>query len=144
MFKNILTKLMAGAMGIMIMASAGSMGYASNYHDTSAVLSLDETVGIGEAYTNGRAKEDATSGYIKGVSSTGNLSYTAALVACDSNGGDNYFENFKLFYKTVRNGYSYYLTNYVKESGYNYAAIKTLSEHEVAYTIRFLWSPDSI
>ena len=65
MFKNILTKLMAGAMGIMIMASAGSMVYASNYHDTSAVLSLDETVGIGEAYTNGRAKEDATSGYIK-------------------------------------------------------------------------------
>ena len=46
MFKNILTKLMAGAMGIMIRASAGSMVYASNYHDTSAVLSLDETVGI--------------------------------------------------------------------------------------------------
>ena len=34
MFKNILTKIMAGAMGIMIMASACSMVYASNYTDT--------------------------------------------------------------------------------------------------------------
>ena len=138
MFKNILTKLMAGAMGIMIMASA------SNYHDTSAVLSLDETVGIGEAYTNGRAKEDATSGYIRWSSSTGNLSYTAALVACDSNGGSTYYENFRIIYREVTEGDEIYLPNYVKESGYNYAAIKTLSEYQVPYTIRFLWSPDSI
>ena len=40
MIKNVLTKLMAGAMGIMIMASAGSMVYASNYTDTFEVLSL--------------------------------------------------------------------------------------------------------
>lgn len=144
MLKNFLTKLMAGAMGIMIMASAGSMVYASNYYDTSAVLSLDEASGIIEAYTHGRAKEDTSSGYIKGVSSSNNLPYSAALVACDSNGGNGYFENFKLIFAYVEGENEYYLTNYVKESGYNYAAIKTLSESELPYTIRFLWSPDSI
>ena len=144
MFKNILTKIMAGAMGIMIMASACSMVYASNYQDTLAVLSFDETSGIIEAYTKGRAKEDTSSGYIKGVYSSNNLPYSAALVACDSNGGSEYFENFKLDFAYVEDDNEYYLTNYVKESGYNYAAIKALSDSELPYTIRFLWSPDSI
>ncbi len=45
MIKNVLTKLMAGAMGVMLMASAGSMVFASNYTDTYEILSLDETVG---------------------------------------------------------------------------------------------------
>ena len=145
MFKSALTKLMAGAMGVMLMVSAGSMVRAAgNYTDTSAVLSLDETAGIMEAYTHGRAKEDTTSGYIKGVDSTNNLPYSAALVACDSNGGTEYFENFKLFFAYVEDQNEYYLTNYVKESGYNYTAIKTLSESYMPYTIRFLWSPDSI
>lgn len=144
MIKNVLTKLMAGAMGIMIMASAGSMVYASNYTDTFEVLSLDETVGEAEAYTRGRAKEDTTSGYIKWASSTGNLSYTAALVACDSNGGNTHYENFKIIHREICEDDEVYLPNYVKESGYNYAAIKTMSMHEVPYTIRFWWSPDSI
>ena len=144
MIKNVLTKLMAGAMGIMIMASAGSMVYASNYTDTFEVLSLDETVGEAEAYTNGRAKDDTSSGYIRWSSSTGDLSYTAALVACDSNGGNTYYENFRIIYREVKKGDEIYLSNYVKESGYNYAAIKTLSDHQVPYTIKFWWSPASI
>lgn len=144
MIKNVLTKLMAGAMGVMLMASAGSMVFASNYTDTSATLALDETAGIIEAYTNGRQKDDTSSGYIKGVSSSNDLPYSAALVGCDSNGGKEYFENFKLYFAYVEGQNEYFLTNYVKESGYNYAAIKTLSESELAYTIRFLWSPDSI
>ena len=45
---------------------------------------------------------------------------------------------------TFKKGDEIYLSNYVKESGYNYAAIKTLSDHQVPYTIKFWWSPDSI
>ena len=56
MIKNVLTKLMAGAMGVMLMASAGSMVFASNYTDTSATLALDETAGIIEAYTRGKRR----------------------------------------------------------------------------------------
>ena len=43
-----------------------------------------------------------------------------------------------------KKGDEIYLSNYVKESGYNYAAIKRLSDHQVPYTIKFWWSPDSI
>lgn len=43
-----------------------------------------------------------------------------------------------------KKGDEIYLSNYVKESGYNYAAIKTLSDPQVPYTIKFWWSPDSI
>ena len=50
---------------------------------------------------------------------------------------------YKNYYYIIR-GDEIYLSNYVKESGYNYAAIKTLSDHQVPYTIKFWWSPDSI
>ena len=36
------------------------------------------------------------------------------------------------------------MINFVKESGYNYAAMKCESDFASQYTVHFAWSPDSI
>ena len=68
-------------------------------------------------------------------------------MASDNDGGTEYYEDFRLVYYKVNgeeNDYEYYLTNYVKENGYNYAAIKACSDSDYPYWIDFLWSPDSV
>ena len=51
-----------------------------------------------------------------------------------------------VYYKVngEENNREYYLTNYVKENGYNYAAIKACSDLDSPYWVDFLWSPDSV
>ena len=145
--RKLITKVMAAVMGAIAVMSVGSMAFANNHYDTESELYLDEANGIEEAYTSGRYKDDASSGYIKHKWSSDGRDYAVALVACDNDGGTEYYEDFKLVYYKITgddNGQEVYLTNYVKESGYNYAAIKACSDLESGYWIDFLWSPDSV
>lgn len=141
---------MAVSAGVIAVSSVGSMAFANNYHDTEAQLYLDEASGISEAYTVGRYKEDDSYGYVKHLWSTDERDYAVALVACDNDGETEHYEDFELVYYKVygkgneENNNEYYLTNYVKENGYNYAAIKACNDLDSPYWVDFLWSPDSV
>lgn len=137
---------MAAAMGVMAMASVGSIAFANNHYDTESRLYMDEANGEETAYTIGRSKEDTSSGYIKNCWTTYDCDYSVALVGANYNGGKEYYENFDLVYYKIDGSSQneYFLTNYVKESGYNYAAIKTFSDYYGYYAVDFLWSPDSV
>lgn len=150
MVRKLLTKMMAVAAGVIAVSSVGSMAFANNHYDTEAQLYLDEASGISEAYTVGRYKEDDSYGYVKHLWSTDGRDYAVALVASDNDGGTEHYEDFELVYYKVygkgneENNNEYYLTNYVKENGYNYAAIKACSDLDIPYWVDFLWSPDSV
>ena len=44
----------------------------------------------------------------------------------------------------VNPGDEIWMYNYVKENGYNYAAVKCESNTGDDYSVGFLWSPDSV
>lgn len=143
--KKMLSKTLAGALAGALMFSTGmTITWANNHTDTTATVNFDEASGYYADYTIGRAKDDDSSGYIRGIWANNDYSFSAALVAANANGGTTYYENFLLFTYHVYPGESYYMTNYVKESGYNYAAIKCESDYASRYTVHFAWSPDSI
>ncbi len=143
--KKILSKTLAGALtGALVFSTGMTITWANNHTDTTATIPFDEASGYYVDYTIGRAKDDDSSGYIRGIWADNDYSFSAALVAANANGGTTYYENFRLFTYHVYPGENYYMTNYVKESGYNYAAIKCESNHASRYTVHFAWSPDSI
>lgn len=143
--KKILSKTLAGALaGALVFSTGMTITWANNHADTTATMTFDEASGYYIDYTIGRAKDDDTSGYIRGIWANNDYSFSAALVGANANGGTTYYENFRLFTYHVYPGENYYMTNYVKESGYNYAAIKCESNYASRYTVHFAWSPDSI
>ena len=146
MVRKLLTKMMAVAAGVIAVSSVGSMAFANNHYDTKAQLYLDEASGISEAYTVGRYKDDDSYGYVRNEWSTDGRDYAVALVSCDNDGGTEYYEDFKLKYYRVDGKMEdeYYLTNYVKENGYDYAAVKVCSDLDSPYWVEFWWSPDSV
>ena len=53
-------------------------------------------------------------------------------------------EDFDLIDYDVFPGDEIWMYNYVKENGYNYAAVKCESNTGDDYSVGFLWSPDSV
>lgn len=144
MVKKFLTKCVTGVMAGMLLLSSGVAVYANNWTDTYHTAYLDETTGESEWYSPARYKEDTSKGYVKNISSSNGSSSAFALVGSDYDGSDNYYEDFRLFYTNVNPGDYAYLTNLVKESGYNYAAMKCESNYYGHYTTYFAWSPDNV
>lgn len=143
--KKILSKTLVGALaGALVFSTGMTITWANNHTDTTATMTFDEVSGDYVDYTIGRGKEDDSSGYIRGVRADYNYSFLAALVGANANSGTTYYENFKLITYRVYPGQAYYMINYVKESGYNYAAMKCESDYASQYTVEFAWSPDSI
>ena len=143
--KKMLSKTLAGALaGALVFSTGMTVTWANNHTDTTATMTFDEVSGDYVDYTIGREKEDASSGYIRGIWADNDRTFLAALVGANANGGTTYYENFKLITYRVYPGQAYYMTNYVKESGYNYAAMKCESDYASQYTVEFAWSPDSI
>ena len=102
---------------------------------------FDESAGEYLDYTSSRLKEDTSCGYIKGIESSNGYSFNATLVGVDETG---YCEDFELIDYDVNPGDEIWMYNYVKENGYNYAAVKCESNTGDDYSVGFLWSPDSV
>lgn len=143
---KLITKMMAVTMGVMAVLSVGNMAIANNHYDTVGRLYLDEAEGIETAYTKGRYKDDTSYGYIKNNWTSNDSDYAVALVGCNNDDGTEYYEDFDLYYYRVAGDSEdeYFLYNFVKENGYDYAAIKACSDGYQGYWINFLWSPDSV
>lgn len=115
----------------------------NNYQDTYYTAVFDEVVGIAEDYTPGRYKADTSKGYVKSMSSSYSCTTGFKLVASDGDGSRNYYENFTLYTYYLNVGEYAYLTNLVKEYGYNYAAVKAEAGSSYPYEVHFAWSPDN-
>jgi hypothetical protein len=115
--------------------------WANNCKDEYAHMSFDESAGEYLDYTSSRLKEDTSCGYIKGIESSNGYSFNATLVGVDETG---YCEDFELIDYDVNPGDEIWMYNYVKENGYDGAAIKCESNTGAEYSVGFLWSPDSV
>ena len=129
------------AAGAMVMSIGGGVVWANNCKDEYAHMSFDESAGEYLDYTSSRLKEDTSCGYIKGIESSNGYSFNATLVGVDETG---YCEDFELIDYDVFPGDEIWMYNYVKENGYNYAAVKCESNTGDDYSVGFLWSPDSV
>lgn len=141
--RNLCSKLLTGAMAVMLIGSVGVQVKANNYKDTYYTATLEDYNGRTEDYTDGRYKADYSSGYVRNISSSygGDTNFT--LVASDRDGSRNYYEDFQLFTYGVSPGKTQYLKNYVKESGYNYVAVKVEPGSQYYMETYFAWSPDN-
>lgn len=140
---KILSKIITGIMALMLIISAGIKVSANNYTDTYDTAYLDDAGGITEYYTTGRYKADYSKGYARNISSSFSGYTYFTLVASGGDGSSNYYEDFKLVSYGLKPGENVYLTNYVKESGYNYAAMKVEPGVASYMETRFAWSPDN-
>ena len=139
---NKVRKLMGSAMlaGMMVCTLGGVTTYANNYHD--AYYSSD--FNNAQKYTDKRAKEDTSKLYMKCTSIDSGKSYTAHAVgyssyssktAVDCSRGKTYSFN--------QAGQYYYMTSWVKESGYNIAAIAGNPNYGYKFNASGKWSPDN-
>lgn len=139
--KGISMMAMAGA---IVLSIGSGVALANNSRDTWASMYFDESSGVYLDYTVGRDKEDTTCGYIKGLSSSNGCSFNATLVGSDGDGSYNYYEDFYLIDYDVNPGDEIWMYNYVKENGYDGAAVRCESNTGSCYTVSFYWSPDSV
>ena len=130
------------AAGAMVMSIGGVVVWANNCTDTEVRMSFNEAEGEYLHYTSGRMKQDTSCGYIKGESSSNGYSFNASLVGSDRY--SNYYEDFDLIDYDVFPSDEIWMYNYVKENGYSYAAVKCESNTGSEYSVKFLWSPDSV
>ena len=70
--------------------------------------------------------------------------YAHMSFGSDGNDSHNYYEDFDLIDYDVFPGDEIWMYNYVKENGYDGAAIKCESNTGAEYSVGFLWSPDSV
>ena len=142
--KKIFSKVLTGTMATMLILSAGLQVKANNHSDAYATAYLDEANGTAVWYTTGREKQDTTSGYVKNINSSYNGGTYFTLVGAGKENGTIPYDNFRLYRYSVKPGIAMYLTNLVKESGYNYAMMKVEPGTAYYYSTYFAWSPDSI
>lgn len=140
---KLLSKVYTGIITIMLVGSLGIQAKANNYQDTYYTAELDDYYGISEDYTTGRYKADYSKGYVRNISSSYSGSTAFTLVASDGDGSSNHYENFRLYKTYIDPGDYKYLTNLVKESGYNYAAVKIEPGSDFYMETYFAWSPDN-
>ena len=113
---------------------------AGNYTDQTYTYNFKNK----QAYTDTRVKRDTTSSYMKCKTITSVTSYTAHVVAQKSKSSNTYYDVSKGHsYKFVK-GTTYKMINYVKESGYKYAAIAGNPNYGYSFKATGVWSPDSI
>ncbi len=142
--KKLTGKLMTiVAAGAMVMSIGGGVVWANNCKDEYAHMSFDESAGEYLDYTSSRLKEDTSCGYIQRY----RIIERIILLMQHLLGWmkrDIVIEDFDLIDYDVFPGDEIWMYNYVKENGYNYAAVKCESNTGDDYSVGFLWSPDSV
>lgn len=153
--KNKLIKAIATAMIVTSMFStfALSANAAGNINDTIVYKEANQNSG-GTPYRSAwRGKWDYTSAYCMNTTTSGgsatvwvhrtNNSKTSSQYTVDRYYGKWSYNGATRNSKTVYRGKYVYLPNYVKEDGYNYAALGYIMNKEgVKY--KMWWSPDSV
>ena len=127
--------LMITIMGTVVQA-------AGNYKDTP--INIHYTCVGSDVMTDERQKLDYTSSYVYNTKS--DCDFFVCVYGTIRNDGTRKAEEccYKSHKKDIRVGHAYYLTNYVKENGYSYCALKiTPSVHDICDIIG-KWSPDSV
>lgn len=141
--KKNFSKSITMVMAMLLVFSICIQAKANNYQDTYYTATVDEMSGITEDYTLGRYKADTSKGYVRNIRSSYDGATTFTLVACAGDGSSTYYEDFKLYPQEVYPGKDAYLTNLVKESGYNYAAVKIEPGPSYLFETEIAWSPDN-
>lgn len=127
--------------GMMVCTVGGITTYANNYKDTPYTFSFDNA----QKCTDKRAKTDTSKMYMKCTNISSGKSYTAHAVgfksytsktAIDCSRGKTYLFDRKDKY--------YYITNWVKENGYDIAAIAANPNYGYKFTASGKWSPDNV
>lgn len=143
--KKVTAKICTLAMILSFIMSMGVQGVkaAGNIADTNYEFRFNASSGVYQLYTESRPKQDDTSAWVRCLESP--YSFRAALVG----GSPGYWvENFGKYgglkWYTIRPGYGYYVASYVYEAGCRGAAIKGESTVDYDYTVKIMWSPDSI
>jgi hypothetical protein len=126
------------ALAFSMMGSA--FAYAGNSGDTSFSFSF---TGSNLQQTATRAKDDYTSSWMQVTSITSGKSYVASVQARSSASSTTNISVGSPSY-TFYSGTATYMTNYVKESGYNYAGIRAAQNSTGSFSASGWWSPDSV
>ncbi len=124
---------------VVVLAAAQLPALANNYADTDFKFYLRSST-IFEDYTEGRRKEDDSSGWAY-VSSTTNP-VVLALAGCNSTNDvprEIYDQGYVFYAGTGR-----YLINFVYEDGFPYACLAGRTTNGQATITEGVWSPDSI
>jgi len=130
----------------MMSALLGSFGLvtAKAGNVTLSPFKFELTYYWGEVYdyTELRTKMDDSSVYME--YRDGRFTFTASVVAGYSENSYVPDDDIRRVEIHAEQGCSYYLINYVKESGYDYAAIRGETDDDILYEAIGVWSPDSL
>ena len=100
------------------------------------------TNGINVGFSIGVDRRDYTSSYMSCKSSNGR-SYTVEVMGAKSKTDEWAYDVGSPAYR-FSEGYTYYMTNYVKEKKYTYATIMATPNSSGHFAATGYWSPDSI
>ena len=136
--KSLVTKGILTAMAV-VSVGAASLGTvkANNWEDTPFSFNFET---LSYASTDTREKEDTSASYMNCVSGDEESCYYAIVYGCDdsSKSGREACSNKKRYYV----GMSYYQSNWVRQSGHDYAYFYVESPDEnVGFSGS--WSPDN-
>ncbi len=113
---------------------------AGNYYDTGFSFTFENM----QARTSTRSKLDSTSSYMYCQTMPSGRSYTAHVVALSSKNSKKYIDVSRGHtYKFVK-GRRHKMVNFVRESGFSYAAIAANPDYANKFSATGVWSPDSI
>lgn len=139
-FKKLGKKLIIPVAMCMILAGGVIQSFANNSGDRDYNFYFSRW-GDTE-YTDGRAKNDKTSSYMKCKELGGNYSYKGTVVA-SHRGGYTELEGTPSY--TFKRGTVKFMANYVKERNFTAASIKArMSMNPVNVIASGSWSPDSV
>lgn len=153
MNKTKILKIVTIVMAVVaIVAMSPFFAKANNHDDEPWSFTVGSYGNAGLIVEEGREKTDTSSAYIK---CTGYYTYAGArgnsfqATAYGSNSEKSGYFNCSYNGNTsktynVQNGSVFYMINYIKEAGYNYANIWYNAAYDANVMFRGVWSPDSI
>ena len=150
MRKKFFRRILTGGFAFGLIASMGiTLAQAKNLKEDRIKFYFDEIGGNYMSTTDGRAKDDTSYGFINGNWADNDYPFEAYMVAAAGNSGAEEYiyyddsDGLPLFKYNVYPGQVHSMANLIKESGYDYAALRGESMIGDVYTVEFLWSPDS-
>ena len=137
--KKVLGTVLLSAMVFSVAGNASVL--ANNWEDTNFSFTFNNA----QKYTAARKKEDTSKMYMKCNSITANRSYTAHAIGCKTASSSDRVDCSRGYAYTFNSaGQHYYMTNFVKENGYNYARIAANPNYANQFSASGVWSPDNV
>lgn len=131
-----------GLMSVLVLGLTEVSYAEGNWSDTKFKFNFGDWQPYSGWKTEKRVKRDYTSSYMSCKSSNGR-SYTAEVMGAKSKTDEWAYDVGSPAYR-FSEGYTYYMTNYVKEKKYTYATIMATPNSSGHFVATGYWSPDSI